>query len=106
MKHPIRGDTELHRKTYEVVCNKVRKFYGVPDAELFFQARRAAIRNQCETDEFGWKGYESLKEWHEAVVLKARMSPNAEVTGTAAALSPQGPRGPQGYASAGDDKGD
>ncbi len=73
MKHPIRGDGELHRKTYEAMCAKVRRFYGVQDAEAFFRARRMAILNQCETDEFGWAKYESLREWHEAIVLSARV---------------------------------
>lgn len=78
MNHPLRYDKDLHRKTYEVVCKKVKKFYGVPDAERFFQARRKAILDQCEPDEFGWGRYESLREWHEAISLAARMSPNVK----------------------------
>lgn len=91
MKHPFRGDRNLHRKTYEVVCNKVRKFYGVLDAEKFFQARRTAILNQCEQDEFGWAKYGSLLEWHEAVILAERMSPNAAIEGPEQAQFANGP---------------
>ena len=74
MKHPIRGDHAIHRKTYEVVCKKIQRFYGVADAESFFLARKKAILNKCVTDEFGWSKYESLKEWHEAKIIEARFS--------------------------------
>lgn len=74
MKHPFRGDRDICRKTYEVICKKVQRFYGVPDAERFFQAKRKAILDKCEQDEFGWAKYESLKEWHEAQILKAKLA--------------------------------
>lgn len=85
MRHPIIGDNEIHRKTYEALCNKIRRFYAVPDAEQFFAATRRSILDKCTEDPFGWARYATLKDWHEAKVLAARLEPsNAEFRGVPA----------------------
>lgn len=72
MSHPLM-DKEIHRKTYEALCKKICKFYGVIDAERFYQAKRKSILDKCESDDFGFRTFATLKDWHEARVLVARV---------------------------------
>ena len=71
-KHPIRDDPEVHCKTYEQVCNKFRKFYGIEDVEQFYAAKRQHIIDKCEPDEFGWAKHESLRAWHEDRIMRVK----------------------------------
>lgn len=72
MKHPIRGDENIARKTYEAICKKIQRFYGVEDAEEYFCQKRKSILDKCEHDEFGWGQFTSLKDWHEAKSIAAK----------------------------------
>lgn len=72
MKHPLRRDDDIGRKTYEVVCKKIQRFYGVADAEEYFRGKKKAISDKCEHDEFGWLGFDSLREWHEYISITAK----------------------------------
>lgn len=75
MRHPIRGDKDVGRKTYEAICKKIQRFYGVSDAEEYFRRKKKAIADRCEHDEFGWAKFASLKEWHEAKSIAEKYGP-------------------------------
>ena len=78
--HPKEIGEQIDAAIYELEA--LRKFH-----EFF--------RDNCEWLFFHF-GMPAIDLYNQAAATRRGKTPNVEVTGTAAALSPQGPRGPQG----------
>lgn len=49
--------------SYNQLCQKIRKFYGVADAEHYFRCLTDSLRDKCQKGQCGIERFKDLKDW-------------------------------------------